>query len=224
MANDIENRERDLIDGFSKLDTPSVSDALDRLGIKGGLEGIHPVIAGSMICGRAFTVHYVPCGIIKGTVGDFLDDVQPGQVVVIDNSGITNCTVWGDLMAITASRMKIAGTVIDGVCRDVPKIRSLKYPIFTKGVFMVTGKDRVEVDSINKPVSISGVQVKSGDIILADDSGALVIPYERANEVLTVAQEIARKEAFIEKEIMDGKTLCEARAEVNYHNLQTFKE
>ncbi|HZK62383.1 MAG TPA: RraA family protein, partial [Anaerovoracaceae bacterium] len=130
-----------LIDEFRKLDTPSVSDALDRLGIKGGLEGIKSVIPGTVLCGQAFTVHYVPCGVIKGTVGDFLDDVKPGQVVVIDNGGRTYCTVWGDLMAVTATQSGVAGTIIDGVCRDVPTIKRLKYPIFTKGVFMVTGKD-----------------------------------------------------------------------------------
>jgi regulator of RNase E activity RraA len=223
MIEKIEENSDRLIKEFAKMDTPSVSDALDRLAIRGGLEGIKPVVSGLSMCGRAFTVHYVPCGVVKGTVGDFLDDVRPGQVVVIDNGGRTYCTVWGDLMTLTATRMKIAGTVIDGVCRDVPKIKSLSYPIFTKGCFMVTGKDRVEVDFINKPISIAEVQVKPGDLILADDSGALVVPWERAAEVLKVAQEIAAKEEAIEEAIESGKTLREARASVNYHHLQTFQ-
>jgi regulator of RNase E activity RraA len=88
---------------------------------------------------------------------------------------------------------------------------------------MVTGKDRVEVDFINKPISIAEVQVKPGDLILADDSGALVVPWERAAEVLKVAQEIAAKEEAIEEAIESGKTLREARASVNYHHLQTFQ-
>jgi len=107
--------ERDVIDGLKKLDTTSVSDAMDRLGIVGGLLGIRPVVEGLSFCGPAFTVHYTPCGQEKGTVGDFLDDVQPGHVVVIDNGGRTYCTVWGDLMTITASQRAVAATVIDGV-------------------------------------------------------------------------------------------------------------
>ena len=63
---------------------------------------------------------YTPCGEVKGTVGDFLDDVEPGQVIVIDNGGRDYCTVWGDIMAVTAKAMGIEGTVIDGVCRDIP--------------------------------------------------------------------------------------------------------
>ena len=79
-----------IVEGFKDFDTTSVSDALDRLGITGGLLGLRPVVEGVRFCGSAFTVHYVPCGVVKGTVGDFLDDVQPGEVVVIDNGGRTS--------------------------------------------------------------------------------------------------------------------------------------
>lgn len=212
-----------LIPEFSKLDTPSVSDAMDKLGIPGGLLGIKPVVLGTKFCGTAFTVHYTACGTVAGTVGDFLDDVKPGQVVVIDNGGRDYCTVWGDLMTITSVRNGVAGTVIDGVCRDIPIIREKKYPIFTKGTYMVTGKDRVYVDAVNQPVSVSGLQVKPGDILLGDDSGVLVVSAERAEEILAVAKEIAAKEAIIEKGLHEGKTLKDARGSVGYHSLQTKK-
>jgi 4-hydroxy-4-methyl-2-oxoglutarate aldolase len=212
-----------IIKGFKKFDTTSVSDALDRLGIVGGLLGIRPIVEGVTFCGPAFTAHYIPCGVVKGTVGDFLDDVGPGQVVVIDDGGRTYCTVWGDLMTIRASQRGIAGTVIDGVCRDVPGIRKLRYPVFSKGCYMVTGKDRVQCDSVNVPVAIAGVQVKPGDVLLGDDSGALVIPAEKAEEVYRVAEEIATKEEIIEREVREGTSLREARAKMGYHTLQTRK-
>lgn len=221
MANQMPKINAEILAGFKELDTTSVSDAMDRLGIPCGLEGLKPIVQGASFCGQAFTVHYVPCGIVKGTVGDFLDDVEPGQVVVLDNGGRTYCTVWGDLMALRASIMGVAGTVIDGVCRDVPGIRKVGYPIFTKGHIMVTGKDRVQCDGINVPVSISGLQVKPGDFILADDTGVLVIPLEKAEEVLKVAREVADKEAVIEAEVRNGATLREARAKMGYHSLQT---
>jgi regulator of RNase E activity RraA len=213
-----------LVRAFAELDTPGVSDAMDKLGLTGGLLHIKPVVPGVRLCGAAFTVRYTACGSVSGTVGDFLDDVEPGQVVVIDNSGREYCTVWGDLMTIAALRNGIAGTVIDGVCRDIPIIRERKYPIFTRGVYMATGKDRVYVDAINQPVSISGVQVKPGDIMLGDDSGALVIPFERAGDVLAAAQEIAAKEAGIAKALSEGATLKEARAGAGYHTLQTAEK
>ena len=72
-----------LVDAFKKLDTPSISDAMDKLGLEAGCHGIKPVVVGMKCVGRAFTVKYRACGAVeKGTVGDFLDDVLPGQVIV----------------------------------------------------------------------------------------------------------------------------------------------
>jgi regulator of RNase E activity RraA len=215
---------KEIISRFKKLDTTCVSDALDRLGITGGLLGIKAVIPGKTICGEAFTVHYVPCGLVKGTVGDFLDDVEPGQVIVIDNAGRLNCTVWGDIMAVYAKSRGIEGTIIDGVCRDIPAVKRSEYPIFAKSWYMVTGKDRVEVDAINVPVAVSDVQVKPGDIMLGDDTGVVVIPRDRAEEVIKLAESIDETEQRILKAIASGMTLKEARAQMGYHHLQTKQE
>lgn len=211
----------EIIKRFRALDTTCVSDALDSMGIKCGLYDIKPIVGECKICGPAFTVHYVPCGVEKGTVGDFLDDVKPGEVVVLDNAGRTYCTVWGDIMSIVASKTGIEGTVIDGVCRDLPTIKKLKYPLFSKGYYMSTGKDRVEVDAVNVPVSVSGVQVCPGDIILGDDTGVIVIPKDKAEEVLKTAETIDKKERQIEEEVLKGTPLKEARIKTNYHHLQT---
>lgn len=213
-----------IIERLSRLDVASVSDAMDKLGIPCGLLGLHAVIPDKHICGRAFTVHYVPNGVVKGNVGDFLDDVQPGQVVVIDNGGRLYCTVWGDIMTFVATKKGIAGTVIDGVCRDIPGIKANDYPIFTKSTYMVTGKDRVTVDYVNKPVAISGVQVCPDDIILADDTGVVCIPNAVAEKVADIAENIEKTEQAIIAEVEKGSTLKEARAKLGYHHLQTHEE
>ncbi len=210
-----------LLADFHKLSTPNISDAMDRLGIPGGCHGLSAIVPGLKLVGSAFTVRYIPVGATKGTVGDFLDEVDPSEVVVIDNRGRTDCTVWGDLMTIRASKMGIAGTIIDGVCRDVPRIVELKYPIFTRGRYMVTGKDRVQVDGCNLPVTISGVQIKPGDILVGDDSGVIAIPLEKAQAVLETALEIERAEEQIELALFKGDTLVQARQRVGYHNLQS---
>lgn len=212
---------QDLIKEIKTMDTASISDAMDKLGIPCGLLGIQAVIPGMKICGEAFTVHYVPCGMEKGTVGDFIDDVRPGQVVVIDNGGRTYCTVWGDIMTFTAKTKGIEGTLIDGVCRDVDGIRKIGYPVYSKGKYMVTGKERVQVDSVNVPVAVSGVQVRPDDIILADESGAVCIPKEKAEEVLSLAKHIEEVEQKIIAEVKNGSTLKEARKKLGYHSLQS---
>lgn len=214
---------KNIIDGFKKLDTPCVSDALDRLGIPAGLLHIKPVVSGTgkVICGPAFTVKYIPVGLEKKTVGDFLDDVPAGAVVVIDNAGRDFCTVWGDIMSFCAEMKGVAGTVIDGVCRDVKVVKELDYPIYTKGCYMVTGKDRVQIESVNQPVTVSDLQVCPGDLIMCDDNGALRIPKEKAEEVLQIAQEIETKEGGILAALKAGTTLAEARRQSGYHHLQS---
>ena len=211
----------EIIESLKALDTASVSDAMDKLGIPCGLLGIQAVLPGHKLCGEAFTVHYVPCGTVKGTVGDFIDDVKPGQVVVIDNAGRNYCTVWGDIMTYTAKTKGIADTLIDGVCRDVDGIKKVDYAIYTKGKYMVTGKERVQVDQVNVPVAVSGVMVRPGDIILADDSGAVCIPAEKAEEVLHIAQHIEEVEQAIIAEVKNGSTLKAARQKLGYHSLQS---
>ena len=210
-----------IIERLSKLDVASVSDAMDKIGVPCGLLGLHPAVAGKHICGRAFTVHYVPNGVVKGNVGDFLDDVKPGEVVVIDNGGRLHCTVWGDIMTFVATKNGVAGTIIDGVCRDIPGIKENDYPIFTKSTYMVTGKDRVTVDYVNKPVAISNVQVCPGDIILADDTGVICIPDAVAERACEIAESIEATEQKIIAEVKAGSTLKEARAKLGYHKLQT---
>lgn len=124
-------------------------------------------------------------------------------------------------MSYCAEKKGVAGTIIDGVCRDVPVVRELQYPIFTKSTYMVTGKDRVYVDAVNAPVSISDVQVLPGDLIVADDSGALVVPFSMAEDILREAQEIEAKEESIRAQLREGSTLAQARKNAGYHTLQT---
>lgn len=206
---------------FAGLDTPGVSDALDKLGLPGQCFGIAPLNNYStVVVGPAFTVQYVSASVPPGTVGDFIDDVSPGDVVVIDNGGRTDCTVWGDIMTQYAGSRAIAATVIDGVCRDVSKALSDGYPMFSKGRFMRTGKDRVQVQSVNQPVSIGSARVCARDIVVADANGVVIVPRARAAEVAACARQIESVEAQIRSLLTQGKTLEQARAALGYHSVQ----
>lgn len=213
--------DKELVALFEGLDTPSVSDAMDKLGLPGQCFGIAPLDAYTQtVVGPAFTVKYVPATTPPGTVGDFIDDVAEGDVVVIDNDGRTDCTVWGDIMTQYAGARRFAGTVIDGVCRDVAKALGDGYPMFTRGRFMRTGKDRVQVEAVNVTISIGQARVGPRDIVVADANGVIVVPRERAREVAKLAREIEGVEHQIREEIARGKSLKEAREALGYHNLQ----
>ncbi|SDD51134.1 Regulator of RNase E activity RraA [Variovorax sp. CF079] len=214
-------QDKELVSLFEGLDTPGVSDAMDKLGLPGQCLGIAPLDNyKQVVIGPAFTVKYVPAATPAGTVGDFIDDVAEGDVIVIDNDGRTDCTVWGDIMTQYAGIRKICATVIDGVCRDVSKALGDGYPLFTKGRFMRTGKDRVEVESVNTPVSIGTARVVARDIVVADANGVVVVPRARAREVAELALKIEGVESEIRAQIAQGKTLGEARQALGYHTLQ----
>ncbi|MDQ0206140.1 RraA family protein [Alkalicoccobacillus murimartini] len=205
---------------LKQLDTSTISDALDKLEINGQCFGIQSKNHTHKIVGRAFTVQYIKQENESGTVGDYIDDVEPGEVIVLANEGRMDCTVWGDILTSVAKRTNIAGTVIDGVNRDSSQSLALDYPIFSKGAYMRTGKGRVQVQQINEPVYISDVKVCPGDIIVGDSDGVVVIPVEKEAEVVAAALEIKKNEDLIRQSIEKGMRLDEARTRYNYHELQ----
>lgn len=205
----------------SRLDTTSLSDAMDRLGIAGQCLNIKPLDHRFRLAGRAFTILYGPAGKPPGTVGDYIDDVPPGSVVVLDNGGRENATVWGDILTWVAHTRGVAGTVIDGACRDVALSHQLGYPIYSRSYSMRTGKDRVQVEATNGPVNIGDARVHPGDILRGDADGVVVIPRAHEDEILRIAEEVDAVEDKIRSAVKAGKTLAEARREFGYHNLQS---
>ena len=208
----------------SRLDTTALSDAMDRLGIAGQCLNIKPLDHAMRLTGRAFTILYGPSGKPSGTVGDYIDDVPAGHVVVLDNGGRENATVWGDILTWVAHQRAVAGTVIDGACRDTHLARELRYPIFSRSYSMRTGKDRVQVEAIGGPVNIGDARCEAGDLLRGDADGVLIIPNAHEDEVLTVAEEIDAVEQRIRDAVKSGLTLVDARKQHGYHSLQTRKK
>lgn len=209
------------VERASKLDTATISDALDRFGIVGQCYQIKPRDPKFRMAGRAYTLLCGPASVPPGTVGDYIDDVKPGEVVVIDNGGRLNATIWGDILTETAHAKKIAGTVIDGLCRDTALCLELNYPIFSADHWMRTGKDRVQVEATNVPVTIGEARVQPGDILRGDADGVVVIPKEHEDKVLQAGEEIQEAENAIRKAVRGGMRLDEARKQFKYHTLQS---
>ena len=205
----------------ARLDTPTISDALDKLGIVGQCYKIKPRSSDFRMAGRAWTLKYGPAANPPGTVGDFIDDVAPGSVIVLDNNGREDATVWGDILTEIAHRRGIAGTVINGINRDTHLCLSLGYPVFSLDHWMRTGKDRVQVEATGIPVNIGGARVTPGDILKGDTDGVVVIPKEHEDRVLEIAEEIEAAENKIREAARSGLRLDEARQQFKYHQLQT---
>lgn len=159
-----------------------------------------------------------------GTVGDYIDDLQADIVVVIDNNGREDTTVWDDILTFLAHKNGIAGTVIDGACRDVQLCLELGYPIYSRSYSMRTGKDRVQLVARNVPVTIGGAAVTPGDILRGDSDGVIVIPRRSEDEVLAIAEDIDAAEKEIRLRLKAGSRLDETRDKLGYHSLQTPDE
>jgi 4-hydroxy-4-methyl-2-oxoglutarate aldolase len=207
------------VERAAKIDTATLSDALDKLGIAGQCLGIKSLDHGFRLTGRAFTLAY---GLVtnEGTVGDFIDDVPAGAVIVINNFGREDATVWGDILTMCAHRRGVNGTVIEGACRDTHLARELNYPIFSRSYSMRTGKDRVQLDTVGRIVEIGGASIAPGDIMRGDSDGVLAIPQANEDAVLDLAEAIHQAEEGIRKSVSSGTRLDEARRQHGYHLLQ----
>lgn len=203
------------------LSTAEVSDALDALRLPGSATGIGHIAGGTRLFGPAFTVRYAPVDTANpGTVGDYLDDVSAGTVVVLDNAGRRDCTVWGGILSRLAAHRHVAGTVVNGVCRDTAEADEAGYPLYACGRFMRTGKDRVQVEAVGDYISLGEVRVAPGDYIVGDLDGIVVVPRARAVEVFERALTLRAVEHQIVEATVRGMPLSQARQQASYHLLQ----
>jgi regulator of RNase E activity RraA len=193
--------DQELVLLFAGLDTPAVSDAMDKLGLHGQALGITPLADyPTAVVGPAFTVKYVPAGVPAGTVGDFIDEVAEGDVVVINNDGRTDCSVWGDIMTQYAGLRGIGGTVIDGVCRDVNRALADGYPLFTAGLVIDGGvRDTAALAARHFPVFARGISVRGTRKVCAPSVG-------QVEATLANGKVRADKEEAIMGQLRQGRT------------------
>lgn len=202
---------------FGKLSTPTISDALDSLGIAGGLRGIHQRGSHSDCVGFIFTVKFMLMDKKDFSAADnFIEDVPEGDIVVIDNAGRDFCTVWGSLLSEFSIQQGIAGTVVYGAVRDVTESQHLKYPLFSTHVFMQSGKERVRKEAQNCPININGTLVNNKDLLRADANGCVVVPQSQLDETLRRANHVQKTEKAIANGIRMGKSISLLRQQQGY--------
>ena len=200
-----------LIAGFSKSTVASVADAVDQVIGKRGFMSheIRPRV-GTRFVGRAATALVRPAPPEKSTPAlavkhsvEMIDNASPGEVGVIVMEGSLDVAAIGGLMGTAAKARGMAGMVLDGAVRDVAELRALDLPVFARSVSPATAVSRYATVGKNIPVQCGGISVNPGDIIVAGEDGVVVVPKDRATEVLKRAQEIDERETkmvpFIKK-------------------------
>jgi len=204
--------------------TPTISDILDSMGVAGAIPGsvLRPVIPGKKIAGPAVTLRYVPERLTparsfqekaraKLADRDAYALTEPGDVVVIDGGGRAEVSAMGGLSTIVAKRYGLAGNIVDCGVRDVGEMRALDYPVWSRGITPISGKFRFEALEVNGPVVCGGVSVHPGDLMVADDTGVVVVPQEFIQTVVRLAIETSKKEQRLIEAIEEGSSTEEIK-------------
>jgi len=205
-----------------RFDSCTVSDALDKLGLKGAVCGLGPqTLPGRRVAGRAVTVKLgAPMeGLPKRHLGaGAVMAAESGDVIVVEHRGRTDVSGWGGLLSRGAIRQGVAAVIIDGAFRDVDEARDLGLPIFACPPVPVTARGRVAEHDFNCPVTIGGLAVQPGDWLVADGSGVVFIPAARLEEVIAVAEDILARETLMARAIEAGAPIGEVMG-ANYEDM-----
>ncbi|NPV50945.1 MAG: 3-hexulose-6-phosphate synthase [Candidatus Methanofastidiosum sp.] len=193
-------KKEELIEALKKVSSSNVSDAMHR---GGAMKGIHTVIPGIRMAGKALTVKTMNGDWAKAV--EAIDLAEEGDILVIDaNSG--NIAIWGELATWSAFMRKLGGVVIDGAVRDVDDLKEIRFPVFARYEVPDAG-DPKGFGEIGCEVVCGGLKVNKGDYIIGDDSGVVVIPQEEAQEIINRSLDVKEKENRIREEIKRGSTL-----------------
>jgi 3-hexulose-6-phosphate synthase/6-phospho-3-hexuloisomerase len=193
--------QEELREAFLRCSTSNVSDAMHRKGAMDG--GIVARQQGTRIAGRALTVFTADGDWAKPV--EAIDQAGPGDVLVIDSRG-TQTAMWGELASHSSQVKGLAGVVIDGAIRDIDDIRAMGFPAWSRWVVPNAGEPKGHGE-IGSEVRCGGQAVRSGDWIIADDMGVVVVPQEQAGEVANRSVEVHEREDRLREEIRRGRTL-----------------
>jgi len=181
MIEDIERPPAKLVKELGRYPTGDISDLMNRLYAMNS--SIRPYADPSLhLFGPAVTVKVFPGDNLM--VHKSLDVAQPGDVVVVDAASSTTNAVLGDTIAMKSRHRGIAGFVIDGLIRDLAPIKKLAdFPVYARGVTPIGPLHRGPGE-LNYPVSVGGIVVNPGDVIVADESGIVVVPRDSVDDIL----------------------------------------
>ena len=179
IIRDFDRPPRELVDRLGALPTGILSDCMNRMQSLDA--GIRPISAGMRLCGPAFTVQSVESN--NWGAHQALTLAKAGDVLVLAARGGMQSAVWGHVMTVAAKKRELAGVVVDGCIRDSDENLADALPIFARGI-CPGGPHKGWPCNLNVPVSCAGVAILPGDIIVGDVDGVVVVPVNRATQVL----------------------------------------
>lgn len=196
-------RDDEIREILSYVSSSNVSDAMHR---KGSMTEMKPLCSGTKAAGKAVTVQTFAGDWAKPV--EAIDTASEGDIIVINNDQGVNAAPWGELATISCINRGVNGVIIDGAVRDVDGIKKLQYPLWAKAMVPNAGEPK-GFGEIGSEIQCGGQTVSSGDWIIADESGVVVIPKNRAYEIARRAKEVYNTELRVREELRQGKTLAQ---------------
>ncbi len=197
----------DLISRLNKLDSCAVSDALDKLGLKGSVTGIHRFVTEQRIAGRVLTVKLDRA---EGSTNTrhlctaAIEAANPGDIIVVEQSTGLDAASWGGNLAIGAKMRGVAGVIVEGPARDIDDCRKLDFPVFARSHTARTARGRIVEVATGEPITVGDVTVTPGDYVIADGSAVVFIFQTEISRVLETAEAIVAREEAMAQALRDG--------------------
>jgi 4-hydroxy-4-methyl-2-oxoglutarate aldolase len=189
------------------LDSCAVSDALDKLGLKGSVTGIHRFTTEQRIAGRILTVKLDRAEGRSNTrhlCTTAIDAATPGDIIVVEQRTGLDAASWGGNLAIGAQMRKVAGVIVEGPARDIDDCRKIDFPVFARSHTSRTARGRIVEVATNEPVTVGDVEVNPGDYVVADGSGVVFIAAADIARVLEAAEAIVAREEAMAQALREG--------------------
>jgi regulator of RNase E activity RraA len=200
------------LERLARLDTNTVSDALDFLSLPGATVGLRPLWACPKVVGRASTVQLgakVDSAPTVHLISPVIAAIRSDERVLVIAGGLDGVSCWGDILANAAKVKQVRGTVIDGFSRDIEGSESIGYPVYGRGVTMVSARNRIVQLAAGIPVQVAGVTVSQDDYVIADRCGTVFVSADRIEEVLDLAERIERRQDGMVQAVRSGRSVQE---------------
>ncbi|MCY1389242.1 4-carboxy-4-hydroxy-2-oxoadipate aldolase/oxaloacetate decarboxylase [compost metagenome] len=215
--------KKSLLDRLAALDTNTVSDALDFLGLAGATVGLRPLWNCPKIVGRASTVLLAPKTDSVPTVHlitPVVEQIDSDDRVLVIAGGIEGISCWGDILANAAAGKQVRGTVIDGFSRDIDGSESIGYPVYGRGVTMISARNRVVQIDAAVTINVAGVDVSEDDYVIADNCGTVFVPQAYIEKVVDLGERITRRQDGMVEAVRSGRSVAEVMHDTQFEAIQ----
>jgi len=212
----------DFVARLNKLDACAVSDAIDKVGLRGAVTGLKQMTATRRIAGRILTIRLgvgePPPGVLRHIGTTAIESARAGDIIVVEQLSGIPAAAWGGILSHGAKLRGLAGVIAEGPVRDVDEARQLDFPLYARGATTLTARGRIVELANNQPIRVGDVWVRAGDYAIADSSGVVFISQDTIEPVLATAEDIAAREARMAESLHAGQPITEVMG-ANYEKM-----